>query len=191
VWAGTPELRAEAWVWDEDGTPAGSRVVARLRGPDGTVLAAQEWTLPDAVEHPRGVGPLTVDADAVPVDAPVVWDVTWSAADGTELDREIVLATTGADFAPLLDLGPAVLGVAVEPDAVLVTHLGGPLVIGLQVSDARPGYLAGPLAGDPRPLLPGESRRLAGRRTGCARLLVESWNTEPVYVDVPPKEMPE
>jgi beta-mannosidase len=182
VWAGAEELLVEAWVWDEDGAPPGTVVSGALRSADGTVLASARWPVPDLVTHPRPAGTLRVPAADVPVDAVLVWELAWTAADGSELDTEAVLASSGGDFAPLLDLRPAEVEVRTEPGAVLVTHRAGPLVVGLQVTPDR----AVPTGGDPRPLLPGRTRRFAvAESTG---VLVESWNTDPVRVDVPAKE---
>jgi len=184
VWAGAGELLVEAWVWDEDGAPPGSVVSSALRSADGAVLASTQWAIADLVTHPVAVGSLRVPAGDVPSDAVLVWELRWTAANGHELDAEAVLASSGQDFAPLLDLAPATVDVVAEPGAVLVTHRAGPLVVGLQVTTAGRPVLAG---GDPRPLLPGASRRF--RVDGPARVVVESWNTEPMPVDVPDKEI--
>jgi beta-mannosidase len=184
VWGGARELSAEVWLWDEDESPAGGQVHARLRASDGEVLAEAGWPVRDVVRNPRAVGTVIVDAASVPADAVVVWDVSWSDADGIELDREIVLAATGDDFAPLLDLVPATLDVEVEDGAVQVTHRGGPLVVGLQLIDDGP--IDEPcrlvVSGDPRPLLPGERRTFAVHAGG--RAVLESWNSDPVSLQI-------
>jgi beta-mannosidase len=192
VWAGEPELTAEVWLWAEDAVAVGSTVTARLRDAAGAILGQDTWTLGESVGVPRAVGTLRVAADGVPPDAVLVWDVTWRNADGTELDRELMLAGSGADLAPLLDLPSARLDVASAPDGVRVTHRAGPLVAGLQLLDDRPldadGWTL--IDGDPRPLLPGESRWFAVEPADpgtSTPLLLESWNTDPVRIDLPPE----
>ncbi|HZC73110.1 MAG TPA: hypothetical protein VE442_20620 [Jatrophihabitans sp.] len=180
AWADATELRAEAWVWDEHGTAPGSRVVARLRGADGSICETAEWPVEQAVRYPRAVGTLTVPA--YEVDAAFVWELTWLDAAGEVLDREAVLACTGKDFAPLLDLPRAALDVRAEAGAVRVTHRAGPIVVGLQVVPDTVAFVGG----DPRPLLPGETRAFAV--DSGAHVLVESWNTDPVHIEVPAKE---
>ena len=182
VWAGADELWAEAWVWDEDGAPPGTVVSSALRTADGVVLGSATWPVAGLVTHPTPVGTLRVPARDVPPDSVLVWESTWTRADGHERDAEAVLAASGADFAPLLDLAPAQLDVRTEPGAVLVAHRCGPAVVGLQLVADRP-VLTG---GDPRPLLPGATRRFPV--DGPAGVVVESWNTEPITVDVPAKE---
>lgn len=175
--------KAEGWVWSERGVAAGSRVVARLRDADGTVLGEACWEIDEPVREPHAVGTLSVESP--PRDAVVVWDLTWFSADGEQIDRELVLACTGTDFAPLLDLGLAQLSVDVFPSTmeVVVTHLAGPVVVGLRIADDRPGDATGWIiaSGDPRPLLPGEQRTFTIRGGG---VLLESWNTEPVRIDL-------
>jgi beta-mannosidase len=188
AWGGDAKLSAEAWVWDEDGTGPGSTVTGRLRDAYGIVLGERCWTLDGPVDQPRAVGSLTVPAAGVPPDAVVVWDFEWMAADGTRLDRDAVLAGTGTDLAPLLDLPPAVLEITAHAGGVLVSHRSGPLVVGLQLLDERPGDTPGRrlIDGDPRPLLPGEQRRF--QVTGTGALLLESWNTDPVRIESPTEE---
>lgn len=195
VWAGEAELSARAWLWSRPSTGPGGRVLARLLTADGDVLARADWPVGEEVGHPRPVGTLSVDARDVPAEAVVAWDVTWLAADGRPIDRETVLACTGADFAPLLDLAPARLDVAVRTSsagawAVDAVHRGGPLVVGLRLSDDRPADADGWIVseGDPRPLLPGERRSFTVRGAHCdtpPRVLLEAWNTGPVPIDLP------
>ncbi len=199
VLAGGPAPSAQAWLWARPQVGAGSQVVARLRSADGDVLAEAEWPVPDEVGDPRPAGTLTVDARDVPADAVVVWDLLWSGADGRTIDRESVLACTGADLTPLLDLPRARLGVTARRagggSVVEVAHRGGPLVVGLRLSDRRPAEAEGWVLadGDPRPLLPGESRTFTvrgSRSTAPPRLLLESWNTDPVRIDLPEEPSP-
>lgn len=194
AWGGRPEAAAEVWLWSEGGVPAGSTVVARLRTADGRVAAERTWPVPDPVAEPRAVGTLACPAAALPPAAAVLWDVAWTGPGGALVDREVLVASTGADLSPLLDLPPARLRVEAAPEAapepaarVLVVHEAGPAALGLQVLDARevgaPGWLVAD--GDPRPLLPGERRELRVRWTGAGGpgpLTVEAWNAAPVAV---------
>ena len=180
VFGGLTELRAEAWVWAEAGVAAGSRLTARLLGADGSVLAARQWTL-DAVADPVRAGELVADHPGG--ERVVAWELDWRAADGTALDHEAMLASTGPDWSALLDLPCAELEVAVTGDGqdrlVRIRHLAGPLVVGLQLVDQRPTGSPGQAAidGDPRPLLPGEERTWSVRGA-AGSLRLESWNTE-------------
>jgi hypothetical protein len=153
---------------------------------DGHVLATAEWPVGAAVGRPRPAGELRVPAAGLPPDTVLVWEFTWRGPDGDELDREAVLTATGADWAPLLDLPPATLDVSAVPGAVRVAHRGGPAVVGLRLVPAGDDPVR--TGGDPRPLLPGETRTFAVDAPAAVRL--ESWNTDPVHLDVPPKETP-
>ncbi|WP_431835439.1 glycosyl hydrolase 2 galactose-binding domain-containing protein [Cellulomonas sp. Y8] len=186
AWGGRAHAAAEVWLWSDAGVPAGSDVVARLRTADGDVLGERRWAVPDAVREPRPVGDLRHPATALPRAAVLLWEVAWTAADGERLDHEVVVATSAADLAPLLDLAPATVDVAVRPDGpdaalVEVAHRAGPAVVGLALLDARPAGAPGwaVLDGDPRPLLPGATRTLRARWTAPTRdrrLVLEAWN---------------
>jgi beta-mannosidase len=189
VWSGEAGPAAEIWLWSEHGEPAGSRVQARLRAADGTILGATEWHVEDEVVLPRAVGTLRVPLADVPPDAAVVWELTWFRDDATVLDHDVVLASTGTDFSPLLDLAPADLDVWIAGGTVEIRHHGGPMVLGLQLVDARPFDAPGWVVadGDPRPLLPGETRSLAVHTrnvAGPVEVRLESWNTTPVLLAV-------
>lgn len=185
VWAGETRWSAQAWVWSERATAAGSRVHARLRDADGIVLAERGWRLGEPVTEPRAVGTLEVDAGTVPAGSAFVWDVAWVAPDGAELDRDVVIACTGSDFAPLLDLAAASVSVTTTAAEVRVAHRAGPMIVGLELLDDRPAGSTGWVmpSGDPRPLLPGRSRTftVAGAR-GPLRL--EAWNLPAIAVDL-------
>ncbi|MGC1213730.1 MAG: glycoside hydrolase family 2 TIM barrel-domain containing protein [Micromonospora sp.] len=199
VWAGEDRLTAQAWVWAEQGVAPGSRVHARLRAAGGRILAERRWRLDGPVEHPCPAGTMTVDARLAPSDAVVVWELVWESAEGAPLDREVVLACTGPDFTPLLDLAPATLDVtarAADGAAVVeVAHRSGPLVVGLQIVDDRPadapGWVIGD--GDPRPLLPGEAREFLVRGERAPppmRVRVEAWNTSPTRIELDEEQRP-
>jgi beta-mannosidase len=194
AWAGRPAAEAEVGLWSEAGAPAGSRVRARLRTADGAVLAERRWDLPGPVGAPQVVGVLRHPVADLPGDAVLLWDVTWSDPDGAVRDREVVVATAAADLGPLLDLAPAAVDVTLRadgPDAAVVTvaHRSGPAVVGLALLDARPADAPGwaVLDGDPRPLLPGGTRRLRARwrhdGSGPRPLTLEGWNLAPHPLD--------
>ncbi|TDD72325.1 hypothetical protein E1262_03175 [Jiangella aurantiaca] len=191
--AGEP-VAVEAWLWSSPGRAAGGTVTARLLDASGSVLAEERWPVSDSVGVPRPVGRLVAALEWLPSHVVYV-ELEWRTAGGDLVDRECVELSTAADLAPLLDLEPAKLWFHVEhPDDsgsgwdVDVAHAGGPVVVGLQLSDDRPPQSTGwaLVDGDPRPLLPGERRRFTvewRHDTGPRRLLLESWNTEPVVLE--------
>jgi beta-mannosidase len=201
AWAGRPAAEAEVVLWSEDGTPAGSRVVARLRTADGDLLAERRWDVPDPVRAPRAVGVLRRPVAALPAGAVLLWDVVWTGPDGATRDHEVAVATSGADLGPLLDLAPAAVDVTLRPDGpdaavVTVVHRSGPAVVGLVLLDARPADAPGwaVLDGDPRPLLPGGTRRLRAcwrhDGPGPRPLTLEAWNLAPRVLDTRPDPAP-
>src|SRR5690606_37523013 len=209
VWAGHDVLAAEAWTWSEPGRAAGSTVTLRLLDANGRVLGERSAALP-AVRHPVAALDLDVarDADAAalhpaggmaaldpvrppesglgPASAVVLWEAQWRDAAGRLIDREVSIASTGADFSPLLDLPPASVEAAVAVDgdhwAAHLRQVAGPVAIAPDVRAARPVDAAGwpGAAVDPRPMLPGESRRIPMHwrddDPGARRLVVDAWN---------------
>lgn len=167
AWAGHREAGAEAWLWSERGLPSGSSVTLRARDIHGAVLA--ETTLPaGAVREPLPVGSLELPLSSVP-ETIFLWEAEWFS-DGELIDSEIVLAGTTAELSGLLDLPQARLDVTAQRYGehlwlVSAAHAGGPAVVGLELVDARPFAAAGwaVIDGDPRPLLPGQSRRFLVR----------------------------
>jgi beta-mannosidase len=194
VWAGEDRLTAQAWVWAERGVEAGSRVQGRLRAADGAIVAEQRWQVDGPVRQPRPVGQFTVDAREVPAGSVVVWEMDWQSAEGTPLDREVMLACTGPDVAPLLDLGQATLHATTRrvggAAVVEVAHRAGPIVVGLRIVDDRPFAAPGWVLcdGDPRPLLPGEVRAFTVRGSGATpappRVRLEAWNSPSTRIDI-------
>ena len=170
---------AEAWLWSEGRLPGG-RVVLRARTLDGSVLAERTWTIEAAAAEPTAVASLTLQPEGL-----FLWDGEWHAG-GELVDREVVLATGDADLAGLLDLPYAEVRVEADADGVTVQHVAGPAVIGLVLADARDAGASGfvALSGDPRPLLPGECRRLpvVARNGEPWRVRVEAWNLDAVTV---------
>ena len=105
-----------------------------------------------------------------------LWEAEWRDAAGL-VDRERALATTGADFAALLDLPMPALEVSRLPDgSVRVRNTGDGAAVTVRLVDPRPVGEPGILSvgGDPRPLLPGEERTLSATRGLPVR--VEVWN---------------
>lgn len=187
AWGGHQSARAEAWVWSVDGVPAGSSLELRLRSAEGSLLGERRWTLDGGVGWPRAVGEFEVPAGELPRAAVLLWEARWTAPDGLEIDREVAVATSAADLAPLLDLPRAELAVRWQDEreeAVEITHLSGAAAIGLELRDARPAGVSGwaVLGGDPRPLLPEEVRRLAVTWRGGAPgpVRIEAWNAGPL-----------
>ncbi|NDL60512.1 glycoside hydrolase family 2 protein [Phytoactinopolyspora mesophila] len=186
----------EAWIWSEPGRAEGGQVTAKLLTSAGGEVAAESWSVPGRVDQPGAAGMLMADLAGVgDLGDPVLfWDLEWRAADSSLIDRERVVLSSGPNLAPMLDLGRAELRVDVtsrSDDAstlVRVEHAGGPAVVGLQLSDDRPAGLAGwaVVDLDPRPLLPGETREFAVTWRSAPpsrRLLLESWNTDPLIVE--------
>ncbi|WP_053203769.1 glycosyl hydrolase 2 galactose-binding domain-containing protein [Jiangella muralis] len=185
---GREPVAVEAWLWSSPGRAGGGTVTARLLDVSGVVLAEERWPVADPVDTPRPAGRLVVDAP--PPDTLVLAELIWSDADGRLVDRECLPLSTASDLTPLLDLEPATIWFHVERrgESVEVAHTAGPAVIGLQLSDDRPPESTGwaLVDGDPRPLLPGERRTFTvewRHDTGPRRLLLESWNTEPVVLE--------
>ncbi len=189
AWGGRDEAAAELWLWSEAGVAAGSLLVARLRDAEGAVLAERRWQVPGAVGEPRAVGELRCPLASLPADAVVLWEAQWLDPSGRCVDREVLVASTGADLSPLLDLAPARLDVRMHRQAnasssvrVVVRHLAGPAALGLRLLDGRPVGTPGWLVadGDPRPLLPGETRVLSASWRGgpVGPLAVAAWNAE-------------
>lgn len=155
AWAGEPRAVAEAVTCD--GSPASIRALAL----DGSVLAEG-----GSLEPPDGL---------------FLWEAEWAG-----VDREVVLATGGADLGAVFDLIHAELDLMVEPGRVTVSHRAGPAVIGLGLRDARAPDATGWLtaSGDPRPLLPGETRVFTV--SGHGRLVLDAFNTAPIQIRMDP-----
>jgi beta-mannosidase len=184
---------AEAWLWSEEPVPSGSTVRLRLLAADGSVLA-EETTPMGAVAEPACA--LRLEVGGAPTAAVVAWCAEWWDATGSLLDREVQLATTAGDLQPLLDLPPARVAVEVGAEAgghvLLVRHVGGPIAAGLRLLDGRPVAAAGwaVLGNDPRPLLPGEERRLPLAWRGAADgeprpVVLDAWNVPAIRIEEP------
>jgi beta-mannosidase len=191
AWAGEAGLCAQAWTWSQDGVPAGSRVVLRMRDVHGRVLAEKTDEAADPIADPRRV--LSLEVPHPGGAGILLWEAVWLGPDGSEIDRELTAVTRGGDFAPLIDLPIAAVAVdlAVTGDAwqISVTHAGGPAVIGPVIHDARrwdaPGRLI--VQDDPRPLLPGESRTISahwsGGDPGERSLSIDAWNLRAMRIE--------
>jgi beta-mannosidase len=176
AWAGQATARAEAWVWSEPGRAAGS-VTLRARGIDGSILA-EATSETEVVGHPVAVAQLVI---AAPVGL-FLWEAEWFVG-GDSIDREVVLATGDEHLAALLDLEQAELAVTAVDGTVTVSHIAGPVVVGLGLVDARPAHARGfvTVTGDPRPLLPGQTRSFSASPGAFS---LESFNTDPRPVSV-------
>lgn len=176
VWAGETTASAEAWLWAEDAVDAGSTVTLRARALDGAVIDERSYSA-GAVAEPAAVGTLEVAVAELP--EVFLWEAEWRDAGGT-LDRERMIATTTADFASLFDVEAPQLDVSRDTDAVRIRNVGGTAALTVRLVDPRPAGAAEMLSvgGDPRPLLPGEERRLTA--TVGLPVRVEAWNAESV-----------
>jgi beta-mannosidase len=199
VWHGEETARAEAWVWSERGVGA-TEVVLRVRDVSGAILAETSRAVGE-VSRPTHALSLEVPLSALRTDLPpvFVWEAEW--LNGTEvverevverevIDREVSIGSAAADWSDLLDLPSAAVELVLtidprDPQTWLVSigHVSGPLVLGLALIDARPATAAGHsvIEGDPRPLLPGETREFRVRWDAAAvpidrALFLDSWN---------------
>ena len=183
AWAGVGAAQAEAWLWAEDAVPAGSTVVLRARGLDGSVHGERSFDVA-GVSDPVAVGALSVAVDGLP--DVFLWEAEWTDASGTVVDRERMLATRGGDLGALFDVPAASLVVSATASRVLVRNIGRVAAVTVRVVDPRPAGAPGWLVadGDPRPLLPGESRTLGVRWVDAepGPVRVESWNAAAVEV---------
>lgn len=152
---------SQVWLWSVGGVGPGSRVTLRLLDARGGVRDCWEWCDLPAVDDPAHHGTATSAPLPAAAGEVLFWEATWTEADGSPIDRAVELLTLGDDWSALLDLEPAVLDVMVHDTVVEVRHRGGPAAVGLRLVDTRPPDAVGPArcSGDPRPLLPGETRR--------------------------------
>jgi beta-mannosidase len=184
---------AEVWLWSVAGVAAGSSLEVQVLDETARVLHSWSWPMVPAVGHP--VRHCVVQTDPLPLAEGTVlfWEARWTAADGTVLDRTVETMTTGPDWSALLDLGTARVDTAVtrrgdRAASVEVTHRAGPAVVGLRLADARPGAAPGLVRydGDPRPLLPRESRRfgVSWDDDASPRLRLEAFNLGDLDLDL-------
>jgi beta-mannosidase len=183
AWPDEPPA-ADAWLWSVGGVPSGSALRLLLVDEQGRPLDGWQWRSLAAVGDPSQHGHARVTS--APANAVLFWVARWTAPDGTLLDRTVELLTTAPDWSPVLDLASAQVEVTARPDAVTVTHVEGPAIVGLRLSDARPTGVPGLVAvhGSPEPLLPGETRTFTVAATGGARpcLRLEAFNLTPQLV---------
>jgi beta-mannosidase len=189
---------ATAWVWSAAGVAPGSTLTARLLDGYGNPLAEERRANLPGVSDPTAVVHLVAPQhalDALPERALLLWETTWTGADGEVIDRTVEIAARGPDWSALLDLDAAALAVRVGCDEgrraarVEVVHRAGPAVVGLALTDARrvddPGWVT--CDGDVRPLLPGEQRAHTVRWDADVDrpvLRLESWNSEHLAIDL-------
>ncbi|WP_308493068.1 glycosyl hydrolase 2 galactose-binding domain-containing protein [Microbacterium terrisoli] len=188
AWGGQRTLTAQAWLWAEDGVPAGTSLHLLLRDVAGAIVAETTCSDIDAIAEPVAVA--TLETPLPEADGIVVWEAQWRAADGTPIDTERVVAVLGDDLGALLDAAPTQLDVRVHEDGdlwrIIAIHVGGPTLIGPVIHDARPWGAAGSVIvrDDPRPMMPGETRELTARWSRVepvARALVlDAWNFTPL-----------
>jgi beta-mannosidase len=193
AWAGHQSLSAQAWAWSEDGVPAGSRVVLRVRDLHGGVLAEEVSEAAGPIADPRPL--ISLEMPHPGGTGVVLWEAVWHDPDGSEIERELAAASLGGDFAALIDLPSAAVTVdlAATGDAwqIGLAHAGGPAVMGPVIHDARPWDAPGRLIvrDDPRPLLPGESRTIVVHWSGGdpaeRSLSIDAWNLPEIRIEPP------
>jgi beta-mannosidase len=174
AWGGHPDAVAEAWLQSEAGRDAGGTLELALLDPAGTTLASRTVQL-DVVGDPHAVAVLRAPAPP----GPFLWRATWRHGD-VVVDDELLLQTGDADLAGLRSLPRTTLTVG-----DWIVHNTGPVAaVGWGPRDVRPGADRRLLAalGDPRPILPGESRavRLVSGVARPGDLVVDAWNADPV-----------
>jgi beta-mannosidase len=185
AWAGRSRLLAEAWVWAERGELATSRVTLKALDLYGNVIAETACS-PGPVSAPQRAVTLEVDPSAfAPGSDLFVWEVVWTGADGRTIDRDLMVGTLAEDLGSLRRLDAEVdVRVRAAGDAwtVSISHLSGPVAVGVRLVDARaadePGWVI--CANDPRPLLPGEQREIevmwTGGDPGARCLALDGWH---------------
>ncbi|MDR1238456.1 MAG: hypothetical protein LBK28_09460, partial [Propionibacteriaceae bacterium] len=181
VWAETPQLSADAWLWDDSGRFCAqpTTVILRLRDLAGTELTSVQKTVPTWDGNPiHSLALSTPNDPALP--ALLLWEAEWLTAAGDRIELTRRLLGTGADWGALLD-DPAFQTSPEQVQCSWSTHPAGQMLrlantgraalVGWHVSDARPDGSAGFLsaAEDPDPLLPGEHRQLLCHWTESAQ----------------------
>lgn len=178
AWGGHSCAHAEIWLWSLAGRPAGGVLEVGALAMDGTPLVVDTVEL-DAVDVPRAAARVRVPTPT----GPFLWRCRWWDVSGTAVDDEIVVATGDDSWAGLLDAHETTLSVTrLGPTALSIRNTGASAAVGWAVRDARAEHDASPRAwaGDPRPLLPGQRRRvdlLAGAADGD--LMVDAINAPP------------
>ena len=179
--------------------PVGSLVAAN---PGGLFAWEVSWTSADGALLDRDVvlatgrehfGPL-LDLDGATVAADLLVDPWGAANSGSGGAADVHNSSNVPDR---LEHRPGNTGLrdggsgnwrSYEQDAtLLVTHVGGPMIPGLRLLDARPAGANGwaVLDGDPRPLLPGETREfgIRWRDAEPGPLTLDAWNLEPMELN--------
>lgn len=184
---------ADVWLWSVDGVPPGSSLDVQVVDESARLLQSWSWPVLPGVGDPVRHCEVRTTASPTAANAVLFWRAQWTAADGTLLDRTVEVMTTGEDWSPLLDLDAALVDTTVTPTGergavVEVTHRGGPAVVGLRLADVRgpesPGFVR--YDGDPRPLLPRETRRLrvSWDHDAAPHLRLEAFNLDPQDLDL-------
>jgi beta-mannosidase len=175
AWGGHPDAVAEAWLWSERGRGPGGTLELSLLDLAGSTLHSHTVDL-DAVTDPA---PVAVLAAPVPP-GPFLWRAVWRHGDEV-VDDELLLQTGDRDLAALRALPRTTLEVG---DDSVVRNTGSSAAIAWGPRDVRAGEDRRLLAalGDPRPILPGESRgvRLVSGDARAGDVVVDAWNADPV-----------
>ena len=184
-------LEAEIWAWNES-QPVEGVASARVVNVDGTELASKTWAVEITPERPVFVGRFEARFGGPPPEL-FLLDLNLADGAGTIFAAGRYLFGGGRDLAPLLDLEPARLDVAVERGedrwTMLVEHVAGPAAIGVTIEDDRP-------IGEPGwaevedggfDLLPGERADVVASWSDAPsdgrRLRLGAWNVEAVVLE--------
>jgi beta-mannosidase len=187
---GADHLEADVWAWTEL-EPIEGEATARVVDLAGIELASMSWPVRVTPERPVLAGRFEALFEGSPPDV-FLLDLALTDEPGTRRATGRYLFGGGADLAPLLDLVPAQLDMAVERDdhrwTIRLEHRGGPAAIGVTIEDDRqigdPGWAEVEDGGFD--VLPGEHVEVAvtwrdAPATG-RRLRVSAWNAEAVVL---------
>jgi beta-mannosidase len=185
-------LLAEVWAWSELEPSPAATVTARAVGLDGAQLADASWTVDATADQPVRAGRFEAALGLPPPDL-FMLDLALADAAGTTLATGRYLFAGTADFAPLLDVAPARLDIAVDRDldrwSLRLAHRHGPAAIGITVEDdrpiAEPGWAEAEDGGFD--LLPGEELGVVvdwrDAPADGRRLRVSGWNVDAVVLE--------
>jgi beta-mannosidase len=185
-------VTAEVWAWSElEAIPSGT-VMARVVGVKGMQLGEMSWAVDVTPERAVLAGRFEAALGVPPPDL-LLLDLALADAAGMTRARGRYLFGRGPNFAPLLDLAPARLEVAVDRDAdrwsLRLSHRDGPAAIGIAVEDDRPIAEAGWAEAEDGgfDMLPDEERVVAvewhDAPADGRRLRVSAWNVDAVVLE--------
>ena len=191
VLEGADCLEAEIWAWSELEAIEGV-ASARILDLAGTELAAQSWPVQVTAERPVPIGRFEARFAGAPPDL-FVLDLALADDAGTIRCTGRYLFGGGSDLAPLLDLDPARLEVAIdradERWTLRLDHRAGPAAIGVTIEDDRPSDDQGwaEVEDSGFDLLPGERAAVVvswhDAPADGRRIRVTAWNVDSVVLE--------